>query len=192
MADTLKPEYFEAVYAANEDPWGFTTSAYEQAKYTDTLVHLPLGRYRHGLEVGCSIGVLTEQLAPFCEMLLSVDVSERALAKAQLRCKDLPQISLERLRIPEEEPVGSFDLIVVSEVGYYWSASDLARAMTMLATHHETGGTLLLVHWTPYVHDYPLTGDQVHDAWLQRPEWQTISDERRERYRISVLERTET
>ncbi|MDO4263925.1 MAG: methyltransferase, partial [Deinococcus sp.] len=32
----------------------------------------------------------------------------------------------------------------------------------------EPGGTLLLVHWTPLVHDYPQTGDAVHEAALAR------------------------
>jgi hypothetical protein len=29
----LKPEYFDALYAADPDPWNFAASPYEQAKY---------------------------------------------------------------------------------------------------------------------------------------------------------------
>ncbi len=186
---TLTPAYFDQVYAAREDPWEFSTSAYEQAKYADTLAHLRRRQYANGLEVGCSIGVLTAQLGQRCDRLLSVDVSDAALGQARKRCADLPQVQIERLQIPEDEPAGSFDLIVVSEVGYYWNRRDLERAMEMLAGHHAAGGNLLLVHWTPPVHDYPLMGDEVHEAWCARPEWHTLSDERRETYRISVLER---
>lgn len=188
-AATLTPAYFDQVYAANADPWQFATSEYERAKYADTLAHLPHAQYARGLEIGCSIGVLTAQLAAYCRELLSVDVSERALAKARPYCAALPHVDLQRMRIPEEEPAGSFDLIVVSEVGYYWSREDLERAMTMLAAHHLGGGHLLLVHWTPPVHDYPLTGDEVHAIWLANPAWCTLSDEHRELYRISVLQR---
>ena len=186
---TLKPEYFDDVYAAKDDPWEFTTSDYERAKYADTLAHLPLPQYENGFEVGCSIGVLTAQLAAHCTQLLSVDVSERALEQARTRCASLPNVQIEHLQIPEEKPAGQFDLIVISEVGYYWDRSDLDRAMTLLAAHHAPGGHLLLVHWTPPVHDYPLTGDAVHDAWIARSEWRTLSDQARERYRISVLRR---
>ena len=187
---SLQPDYFDKVYAANLDPWAFKISEYERAKYVDTLAHLPRSRYSNGFEIGCSIGVLTAQLATHCDHLLSVDVSERALAQARERCAALPQVKLQHMQVPNDEPAGSFDLIVVSEVGYYWNRDDLTRAMNLLAAHNATGGNLVLVHWTPAVHDYPLTGDQVHEAWLARPEWRVVSDQQRECYRISVLERS--
>ena len=186
---SLSTAYFDEVYAAKDDPWEFTTSAYERAKYADTIDHLPRVRYNFGLEIGCSIGVLTLQLAAHCKHLLSVDVSERALAQARARCAGLPHVRVERLGIPDEEPHGTFDLIVVSEVAYYWSRLDLDRAMGMLAAHQKTGGHLMLVHWTPPVHDYPQTGDEVHSAWLARREWHVLHDASRERYRLSLLER---
>ena len=186
---TLGPEYFEQVYAANDDPWHFNTSAYERKKYADTLDHLPRARYANGLEIGCSIGVLTAQLAPHCEHLLSVDVSERALAQARARCVGLPQVQLQCLQIPAQMPAGSFDLVLVSEVGYYWDRPDLDRTMTLLAAQQKSGGHLMLVHWTPPVHDYPLTGDEVHEAWMARAEWRVLHDAPRESYRLSVLEK---
>ena len=189
-ANSLPPRYFDDVYAASDDPWQFATSDYERAKYTDTLAHLPRRHYANALEVGCSIGVLTAQLAERCDRLLAVDVSEQALNTARNRCADLPEVHFERLQIPNEEPRGAFDLILVSEVGYYWGDEDLDRAIDLFARHQPTRGDLVLVHWTPFVHDYPLTGDAVHDRWLRRPEWRTRSDEHRERYRVSVLERT--
>lgn len=188
---SLPPDYFEQVYAAKSDPWDFANSEYERAKYADTLAHLPNTRYQRGFEVGCSIGVLTSQLGKRCDSLLSVDVTEAALSQARRRCEGMPEVRFELLRVPEQEPDGSFDLIVVSEVGYYWSSKDQERAMTLLASHHEAGGHIVLVHWTPEVHDYPQTGDEVHEAWIRRPEWHLLRDERREHYRLSVLARTQ-
>ncbi len=188
---SLPPDYFEQVYAAKSDPWDFANSEYERTKYADTLAHLPRTRYSRGFEVGCSIGVLTSQLGKRCDSLLSVDVAETALTQARRRCEGMPGVQIERMQVPEEQPQGSFDLIVVSEVGYYWSPQDQVRAMEMLAAHQESGGHLVLVHWTPEVHDYPQTGDEVHGTWIIRPEWSLRQDIRRERYRLSVLERTE-
>lgn len=186
---SLPPEYFEQVYAARDDPWDFTTSEYERGKYADTLDHLPRERYGRAFELGCSIGVLTAQLAIRCDALLSVDVSEKALDQARQRCAQLPNVHLQRLSVPEQQPSGNFNLIVVSEVAYYWSRADLDRAMDLLARHHAAGGDLVLVHWTPPVHDYPLTGDAVHDLWLCRAEWETLTDVTRPQYRLSVLRR---
>lgn len=163
---SLAPDYFDRVYAAKADPWDFETSVYEADKYTETLAALPRPRYRRALEIGCSIGVLTEQLAERCERLLAVDVSEVALDIARRRCAGLPQVEFARMQIPAAYPDGLFDLVLLSEVGYYWSAADLKRAHDAIVASLEPGGELLLVHWTPPVHDYPLTGDDVHDAFL--------------------------
>lgn len=186
---SLPPDYFEKVYAANDDPWEFATSKYERDKYADTLAHLPREHYKRAFEVGCSIGVLTAQLAVRCDELISIDVSEQALERARRRCSEKPSVHLEQMSFPAQEPHGSFDLVVVSEVAYYWDRGDLERAIDTLSTHHRPGGDLILVHWTPIVHDYPLTGDAVHDLWLARPEWHTIIDEHRPKYRLSVLSR---
>ena len=76
---------FEALYDADPDPWRMETSAYEAAKYDATLAALPCASYERGLEVGCSIGVLTMRLAERCERLTAIDVSDAALARARAR-----------------------------------------------------------------------------------------------------------
>ena len=102
--NTLPPEYFDHVYQANRDPWNFETSPYEREKYAATLAALPRSCYAEAFEIGCSLGVLTAQLAPHCGHLLAVDVSEAALAQARVRCAELPQVDIRLLRVPEEFP----------------------------------------------------------------------------------------
>lgn len=191
MSASLSPAYFDAKYAETDDPWSFETSAYEATKYQATLDVLPRARYHSAFEIGCSIGVLTERLAERTERLLAVDVSERALGRARQRCQQLPNVRCEWLRVPETFPDELFDLIVVSEVGYYWSRIELGRAMRLIINHLEPGGHLLLVHWTPFVADYPLTGDQVHDAVLSAtaPRMRPLVSRRESSYRLDLLER---
>ena len=163
---SLTPEYFAGVYAADPDPWRFETSEYEREKYAVTLAALPRQHYERAFEIGCSIGVLTAQLAPRCDRLLAVDVNEPALERARCRCAAMEQVELARMQVPEETPAGTFDLILVSEVGYYWSRLDLTRAARWMLSALRPAGSLLLVHWTPPVADYPLTGDDVHEHFL--------------------------
>jgi SAM-dependent methyltransferase len=163
---TLPPDYFDAVYAANADPWQFATSDYERAKYAATMAALPAARYESVFEIGCSIGVLTAALADRCANLLAVDVSETALQQARARLAHAPHATLRRMNLPAEMPDETFDLILLSEVGYYWSRADLDRAKLLLISKLNPGGHLLLVHWTPVVHDYPQTGDDVHDQFM--------------------------
>lgn len=187
--NTLKPDYFDDVYAANADPWGFETKPYEQAKYADTLRSLPREHYTNVFEIGCSLGVLTAMLAPRCDRLLAVDGSEAPLVQARERCQSLPQVTLAQMQVPDQFPDAQFDLILVSEVGYYWSPDDFARAQEEILTHLLPGGQLMLVHWTPPVHDYPLTGDEVHEAFLKTEGLKHLSGHREETYRLDVLER---
>ena len=188
--NTLPPSYFDDVYRAHADPWDFNSSPYEQAKYADTLAALTRPRYERAFEIGCSIGVLTAQLAARCTHLLSVDVSETALTQARQRCANLPQVRIEQLQVPQQFPQGQFDLILLSEVGYYWSPVDLARAADLLVAALPPGGQLLLVHWTPPVHDYPLTGDEVHEFFLRHPGLRALHGHRADQYRLDLLERT--
>ena len=188
-AGSLTAAYFDSVYANSADPWDFETSEYEAAKYADTLASLPQQRFPTALEVGCSIGVLTAQLAKRCDALLAVDVSERALQRARARCVDDANVRFERLQIPREMPDGKFELILISEVAYYWQRNELEQAATLLAERQGAGDTVVLVHLTETVPDYPLTGEQAHDAWLARPEWRVRQSARRARYRLDVLER---
>ena len=186
--DTLKKEYFEDVYQANDDPWNFETSEYEAEKYETTLNSLPEETYENAFEIGCSIGVLTEMLAERCEKLLATDVSEKALAQAKRRCADLPHVKFKLMKFPEEFPAEKFDLILVSEVGYYLSPADWQTALEKIFDNLQKNGQVALVHWLPYVEDYPQTGDEVHDSFAEFAfgKFKNIKQIRREKYRLDV------
>ena len=184
---SLAPRYFEQLYAAHGDPWSFASSPYEAGKYAATLAELPRVRYRDGLEIGCAIGVLTARLAACCDRLLAVDVSEAALRQARARCAGLP-VRFQRRTLPDEMPAGPFDLVVLSEVGYYWSEKDLEAARARIAAAAAPGAHLVLVHYTGPT-NYPLTGDAVHEAFRSDPAWDTTTTRREANYRLDVLER---
>jgi hypothetical protein len=70
-------------------------------------------------------------------------------------------VTVERRRVPEEWPAGPFDLIVLSELAYYFDESDLARLVDVAVASAAGGATLAAVHWRRET-DYPLSGDQAH------------------------------
>lgn len=188
---SLPPSYFDALYSDNPDPWQFETSEYEANKYAATIAALPKPLYSSAFEIGCSIGVLTQKLAERCESLLSVDVSELALSKAIKRCQELTHVRCKIMSVPEQFPDQIFDLILVSEVGYYWCWEDLKKAQQLMLDHLEPGGNLLLVHWTLYAKDYPLSGDQVHNSFLELTptKLRHLKGQREEQYRLDLFER---
>jgi SAM-dependent methyltransferase len=184
---SLSPDYFAHVYAESDDPWHFATSDYEREKYAATIAALGPRRFASALEIGCSIGVLTALLAARCAALLAIDVNERALAAARARCAALPQVRFERMIFPDALPRGQFDLILISEVAYYWSDDDLAAAIDFCAAA-GTGATVELVHFLPKVDDYVRDGDAVHAAFLADARFMPLDAHRAERYRIDVLQ----
>lgn len=189
--NSLPPSYFDKLYSDDPDPWKFETSEYEANKYAATIAALPKQRYRSAFEIGGSIGVLTEKLAQRCDCLLSVDVSKLAQDKAIARCKHLPQVRFEIMSVPEQYPDQMFDLTLVSEVGYYLCWEDLKKVQQLILQHLEPGGHLLLVHWTLYAKDYPLSGDEVHDSFLELTptKLRHLQSQREEQYRLDLFER---
>lgn len=182
---SIEPDWFEDLFAREGDPWDFETSAYEAAKYADTLAHLPPAPIGRALEVGCANGVLTRRLADRVGELTALDVSTTALAAAGARCSDAANVRFVERRAPREMPDGPFDLVVLSEVVYYWDRADVSRlAKWVTAGGVAAGGHLLLVHWTGDT-DYPLSGDEAMEALLGDLTGVTVEVvERRERYRL--------
>ena len=127
MSGSRDPDHFERIYQTNPDPWGYLTSTYEIAKYHHSLEVLGGARFRAGLEIGCSIGVLTRMLAAQCDALMGVDFVDHALREAAKRCSDRPWVRFEKRQVPADWPKGRFDLIVLSEVLYFLVPEDIDR-----------------------------------------------------------------
>lgn len=153
---------FDEVHSASEDPWQYTTSWYERRKRALTLAALPQEHYRSGLEVGCSIGTLTVDLADRCASLLAVDASSTALERAAGRLAPYPGVRTRQLTLPREWPDGTYDLIVVSEVGYYLSPAEFGLLLERIEASMAPGGTLVMCHWRHPVSGWELDGDTVH------------------------------
>jgi predicted TPR repeat methyltransferase len=188
LSERLGREYFEGLYAESGDPWSFETSEYERDKYERTLAALGGRRFRRALEAGASIGVFTRMLADRCDELLAVDVSERAVAAARERLSGLEHVSVERRTLPEEMPEGPFDLIVASEVLYYFPKEEMLAMLRGLERELAPGGVLLAVHWRRETKTYPLQGDEVHELLLKHTRLQIREATVEPDYRLDLFE----
>jgi SAM-dependent methyltransferase len=162
------------MYAAAEDPWSMRTRWYERRKYALTTAVLPRDRYGSGLEVGCSVGELTAELAGRCDRLTAWDASAAAVERARARTAGLPGVRVERRAVPAD-PLPPCDLLVLSEVLYYLDVADLAALLAVLPAAVRPGGTLLAVHWRHPVADYPQSGDAVHAALREALDWPRVA-----------------
>ena len=181
-----EPAYFQQLYTANPDPWNFTNSPYEHEKYAATIAMLNGRHFARALEIGCSIGVLTELLAKCCNELLAVDIVEQALAQARTRCASHAHVTFAQMQVPKTWPAGSFDLIVFSEVLYFLAPPDIARIAALANASLMPGGMLLLVNYTGEI-DEPCSGDAAAEAFMRNVPASRITQSRASSFRIDLL-----
>jgi hypothetical protein len=153
--------YFVDMYAEDPDPWGFASRWYEQRKYAITIATLPNPRYSYAFEPGCSIGILSELLASRCDRLLVTDIIPAALEQARTRLGAYSNVEIQALAIPESWPEDTFDLIILSELAYYFDAATLATIIDTAVGSSVPDAHLVAVHWRGTT-DYPLSGEQAH------------------------------
>jgi hypothetical protein len=186
---STKRSYFDDIYRHDIDPWEFETSEYERRKYALTVASLPRDRYTSGFEPGCSIGVLTEQLADRCGHLLATDFIAPAIQKARSRLSNRTNVTLREGAIPEDWPSDTFDLIVLSEIAYYFDVRDLQHILTLALASSTPGAHLVGVHWRGET-NYALTGDKAHEVISACTSLNRIVHHEEKAFVLSVWERS--
>ena len=135
------------MYRANPDPWNYQSSPYEAQKYAATLNALTRASYNTIIEPGCSIGVLSIQLAKRCNKLVAMDFSPLAIAQAQERLKPFAGATATVAKLPQDWPEGHYDLFVLSELIYYLAAPDIIALAHLVARDAALGAECVIVHY---------------------------------------------
>jgi LmbE family N-acetylglucosaminyl deacetylase/SAM-dependent methyltransferase len=158
-------EFFDDLYAQRSDPWGLSERFYERRKRDLLLAGLPRRQFRRAFEPGCATGLLTVELAQRCNQVVAWDGAQRAVDQTLARIEGhalANVVTVERARIPKDWPAGEFDLIVLSEVGYY--CADQSLLSTRVDESLGSDGVLVACHWRHPAPDHPCTAEEVHAA----------------------------
>lgn len=188
ISHSQRAEYFERRYLTYGDRTYYEGSAAERAKLERTLAVLPRANYENALELGCSIGAMTEQLAGYCDRLTAVDCAGKAIEQAKLRCEHIGHVTFKQGLIPDDFPVDHFDLITMCEMGYYLSLIDLYTTCSLISATLKRGGHLLLVHRMGEIADGPLDAEIVHDYVRKYPGLQSVVSVSRPEYMVDLLQ----
>ncbi|KQW53786.1 hypothetical protein ASC77_05930 [Nocardioides sp. Root1257] len=172
------------------DPWGVDSRWYEQRKRALTVAALPRPIYGRTLEIGCSTGALAADLAERSRDLLAVDASPAAVAAATQRLGARPGVAVERRDLPGDWPPGEFDLVVLSEVGYFLSPADLDDLVARIDDALGPDGDLVLCHWRHRVEGWPLDGPAVHDRFRSRLSRPEVGTYRERDFELTVFSRS--
>jgi len=151
---------FDRMYDGGDDPWSFDGSFYEERRRALVLALLGCRRYGRALEIGCADGRLTEALLARCDDVVALDTSHRAVTAARRRA---PGAVVEQGVAPGDLPPGPFDLVLLSEVGYFLTPLELVATLRRCEASLAPGGELVLCHWQHPTDQVPLDGALVHE-----------------------------
>jgi len=182
-----RQDRFEALFAADPDPWNFETSEYERDKRTETLSMLGDRLFESGLEIGCATGVLTQELATVCKRIVGIDIAEPALQIARKRLKRRGNVDFQQGNIPRNWPEGAFDLIVLSEVLYFLDEREIVEVSSIAHGTLSRDGACLLVNWTG-PNDLPLDGNSVVEIFGKAANWRPVRQVCYPQYRLDRFE----
>ena len=93
------------------------------------------------------------------------------------------------MQAPDEWPAGRFDLIVLSEVLYFFGRPLIRQLAERIEGSLQNPSHVLLVHWLGET-DYPLSGDDAVTEFVARTGsfLRIICQQRTAEYRLDLLE----
>jgi predicted TPR repeat methyltransferase len=152
------------LYSSQKDPFGFNRKL-EQFRF-ERAIHFVRhaaggSKFSNALEIGCSEGMFTRLLAPFCDSLLAVDLSPIALNRAEQTCADLSNVRFDEWDVRKDPLADKFDLIVATGVlEYILRPSALRSAKERITEALRPGGHLLLGNTE--------TASRTEETWIGR------------------------
>ena len=184
-------EYWDARYAETPDLFELESAAHGRARYEFLILALadrPLGKT---LELGCSVGVLTEMLAERATEVIATDISEVVLETARRRLREAGHSGVTFLQadLPEGLPAGPFDTVIASELLYYLRADEVSASAGQLAEALAPGGRLLVAHTRGYFPRHAISADHAARLVGRAPGLRSIKHWGGTERRVDVFER---
>lgn len=183
-------QQFDAVHANGAEPWR-PQEWYEHRKRSLLLAGLDRPLFTSGLEIGCSTGALLEELAPRCRQLLGTDASAQAMNSARRRTAHLDNVQYAVGLLPDYWPAATFDLFVLSESGYYFSATGLAELLERMAGSAAPDAVLAACHWRHPIAGWPLDGGFVHRQLRADARWTLAGEYLEDDFQLDFFRRAE-
>lgn len=188
--------YFNWRYR-NPDPYNVSASNYEREKMERVISALGFEkRFGSALEIGCGEGNMTVRLAPIADNILATDISDMAVRRTRQKASAFPNVQAQRLDLLADEPPGQFDLVVASEVLYYFEKHQLPDVLERIGACVKKGGHVALIHARALADDEQgvelkkFGARTIHEMFIADPRYSVIHDDIQLAYRMTVLRRT--
>lgn len=159
---SVAAEPFDTMLESTDDPWGVETSWYEERRRNLILAMAPEADLGDVLDIGCSTGRLTLELAARATSVIAIDQSQAALAIARKR--EVDNVEWRHARVPadlSDLPDASFTTVVLSEICYFLDALDLWALLRETQRVLRPNGVAIVANWRHRTRDIPLDGELV-------------------------------
>lgn len=100
---------------------------------------------------------------------------------------DVANLTIRSAVVPKQWPQGEFDLIVLSEIGYFLSPAALAAVLSTPSTRSH-GWPPAAVSLAAPVVGWPLTAADVHDAARSHPRLRMLASYEEQDFILHVLD----
>lgn len=192
-ARSLVRAYFDWALRNDTTPFGEDGEA-EYEKYTRILHALDFkGHFKNVLDLGCGEGYLMRRLAGRAGRILGVDISPTVIRRAGRRLAPFDNVELRAADALTEEIEESFELVLCSELLYYFNIKQFGTIAGKIERWTRPGGYLLLAHSRAAADDeegsepFAFGAKTIHDTFLENPVFHAESDITYPAYRITVL-----
>jgi predicted TPR repeat methyltransferase len=155
---------FEARYRGGTDSQALEDGAYELNRYRAIISSLRMAAYGNVYEPGCSIGLMTQQLGSMAKRVIACDFAPSAIEQVKLRCADQTNVEVICADIRTFVPNAPLDLIIFSDIGYYFSENELPRIAAQLACYLVTDGEFMAAHRFAEQPHHVLDANRVHET----------------------------
>jgi SAM-dependent methyltransferase len=151
--------------------------------------------YAAAWDPACGVGEMAARLAPRAERVLASDASPQAVHLARRRCSACGNVEVKQLTQPQSPPneTDLFDLIVVSEFGFYLTEQGRRDTLQVLDAAAAEKAELVAVHYRHHPLDgygY-VSGEQVQEevvGCLEPRGWHHVVQHDDRDFIIDVLE----
>ena len=185
-SDTRSADTFEGYLRADPQSRPALSAEHQRFRHQSIMGTLSRRYYAHAFEPGCGAGELTAQLARTCDRVSAIDVRPSEAARARSRCAPWGSADVRCADIRTYVPEDPVDLIVFSEIGYYFSAPELIGIARNLVSRMMPGGEFIAAHWLNPGMDRVLHADAIHCQLLANLPLRWLTGERSGGLRIDL------
>ncbi|VAX17957.1 hypothetical protein MNBD_NITROSPINAE02-513 [hydrothermal vent metagenome] len=179
------------------DPYEVTTHADERDKYKKIVGALGVKeKFDNILEIGCGEGHLTQMIAHKGARVLAIDISDFAIGRAKKNVAGFKHAEAKRIDIITADMDETFELVLCSEVLFYFEPDQLDGVVKKIKGLIKPGGYAALIHTLVKSDDgkgvdlKKFGARTIHNMFLDDASYSQVFDETLETYRITIVQKS--